>query len=157
RGSPRTRPRRHRHFEGKRKLFMHAPNGMNDNTLKKGVELRLDAAINGLQTALPAGVTSIVIETQSFTVADAIKLAQTRVERWTARRAARAAVRQLAIDADDDNRAAIAFLADLKAFLIVTLGRENEALTNFGFKPARKPRERSLEEKTEAAEKAKAT
>lgn len=134
-----------------------APFGLNDNSVPKGIELRLDTAILGLQQHLPATVTSIVIGTQSYSVADAIKLLQSRVEPWKAKRAAKAALRQLAVDEDRDYEAALQALSDLRASLGVSLGRTNEALTNFGFKPERQRRDLTPEEKVLRAAKAKAT
>lgn len=130
---------------------------MNDDSMKKGTELRLDAAIEGLQTSVPSGIAQIVIGTQSYSVADAIKLAQSRAEPWATRRVANEMLRRLSATRADDERAASRYLADLKAFLVVTLGRDNELLARFGFKPARPKRELTLEEKTASGAKAKAT
>jgi len=131
---------------------------MNDHAVAKGVELRLDTAIAGLQRAAGAlGITSVVIGTKSYSVADAIKLAQERVAPWKARRVAKATLRQLALDRPRDYKDALELLADLRGSLNVALGRTNEALTEFGFKPERKPRNLTPEEKVLRTAAVKAT
>ncbi len=126
---------------------MTTPKGLDDNSVVTGLELRLDTAIQGLQTAMPAGVTTIPIAGANLTIPDTIKLAQTRVLPWKSKRGANETLHQLRLDYPRDYQAALEFLADLKAGLVPILGRTSASLTSFGFKPQKKRKEPSLAKK----------
>ena len=126
---------------------MTTPKGMDDHSVVNGIELRLDKAILGLQASLPPGVTQIPMAGQNLSVADTIKLGQSRVQPWKDKRNANETLHQLSLDKVRNYQDALEFLADLKAGVVSILGRTNAALTNFGFKPQKKPKEPTLGKK----------
>lgn len=113
-------------------------NSNNDETVVKGIELRADTLIHGLQTALPAGVTQLIVGGVSYPVADLVKLAQELVKPWKDVRAAHVAVRKFGQDRPAAEQKLTAFLADAKIAVMGLLGRENQALTSFGIKPQKR-------------------
>ncbi len=61
---------------------MGTPDGMDNHSVAHGTELRLDALIMGLSTAVPAGITSLMVGGTSMTVAEVLAKAQARVKPW---------------------------------------------------------------------------
>ena len=136
---------------------MTTPNGMNQKAVVTGTELRLDTALLGLQTALPAGVTTINIGAQQMPVADAIKLVQSHAQPYKTGREARATLRQLSSTRKPRSQGDRRLLADLRAGLVCIFGRESEELVKFGFTPARPRPEPTIEQKARSAAKARET
>ncbi|HZV02445.1 MAG TPA: hypothetical protein VFF73_37410 [Planctomycetota bacterium] len=111
---------------------MSTPDGMSPESASHGLELRLDTLIAALQTTT---IATLPVKGQPVKVADLLTRGQGLVKPWKDSRAARlslsAAVRS------KDPEAVREFLADMKDALVATLGRENEGLATFGFKPRR--------------------
>jgi len=78
-----------------------------------------------------------MIGTKPYAVADAIKVVQGAVQPYKDSREAHAVLRQRSQSRPKDKRTGLELLSDLKAGLVVVLGRESEELTRFGFKPTR--------------------
>ncbi len=114
---------------------MSTKSGMDDNAVIRGLELRLDTFIAGLETALPAGVTQIKVGRVTFSISDLIAKAKELNQPYKSKRAARSVLRQAALTAEDDREAALDFLADAKAALVALLGRKTAELVDFGFTP----------------------
>ncbi|MEZ0227822.1 MAG: hypothetical protein ACAI25_04300 [Planctomycetota bacterium] len=123
----------------------------------RGIELVADTAINGLKFHVPAGVTSIVVGGVSYQIADLVKLAETLIKPWKDVRAARAVIRQAMDDRPEELAQLKTFLADLNYSVATIVGRDSEELRQFGFRPKRRRKDLSAEEKAEAAAKAKLT
>ncbi len=136
---------------------MFTPSGMDDDGVIRGIELRLDTAIAGLTTAIPAGITQLMVGGVSYSVADLLKLAHEVVKPWKQSREAHAVIRTVSQNREDNIERAVTFLADLKASIVPIVGRESQELMKFGFKPQKRAPKLSLEKKTLRAAKAKAT
>ena len=137
---------------------MNTSSGTNDNTIvSHGIEQKLDLAVQGLQTAIPAGVTQLSVGQVTYQVADLLAKAQELNKPFKDSRAARAIIRAGSQNRVKDETAAKSFLADLKATLVVLLGRESQDLTKFGFKPQKKSQPLTSAQKVVRAAKAKLT
>lgn len=136
---------------------MSSTSGMNDKSVVKGVELRADTAIAGIQSALPAGVTQLTVGLVTYQVGDLLKHAQELVKPWKDARAAHAVLRSVNESRPQDNQRLLDFLADFKIALIGIYGRTSEELTKFGFTPQKRRRKLSSEEKVLRSAKAKLT
>src|SRR5580704_9796265 len=136
---------------------MSAIDGMNDKSVPKGVELRADTAIQGLQTAMPSKVTDVTVGAVDYKVPDLTTYAQSLVQPWKDARAAHAVLRQFAQDKPAAYQKLIAFLADLKIGMSSVLGRSSEELTKFGFKPQQNRKPLTSAQKAVRAAKAKLT
>ncbi|HZU99958.1 MAG TPA: hypothetical protein VFF73_24805 [Planctomycetota bacterium] len=137
---------------------MNTSSGTNDNTIvSHGTERKLDLAVQGLQTAIPAGVTALSVGTVTYQIADLLTKAQGILKPWKDARAAHALLRAVSQSRAQDTTVARAFLADLKAALVVLLGRESQDLTKFGFKPQKTRRPLTSAEKVQRAAKANQT
>jgi hypothetical protein len=130
---------------------------MNQKSVVKGVELRADTAIEGLQTAVPSGVTQLLVGGTTYTVPNLVTYAQSLVQPWVNVRNAHATIRQEMLTRPADTKALVGFLADLRVALQTLLGRDNEALTKFGFSPQKPRKPLTPEQKTLRAAKAKLT
>jgi hypothetical protein len=122
-----------------------------------GTELRLDTAINGLAFAIPAGTTSLLMGGTPTPVTDVLAKAQDLVKSWKELRDAHAVIRAFTQNRAAENAAARNFLADLRAALVTVLGRDNQDLTKFGFKPQTPRAPLTTEQKLLRAAKAKLT
>src|SRR5581483_4572632 len=136
---------------------MGTPDGMDDHSVAHGTELRLDALITGLSSAASAGITSLMVGGTSMTVAEVLAKAQAKVKPWKDGRAAHAIVRAVAQSRPQDETDARTFLSDVKIGLTAALGKTNQKLTDFGFKPASKRQALTTEQKVLRAAKAKLT
>lgn len=137
---------------------MTTPFGMDDNAVVRGTELRLDVLIKGLTTAAANGtLTTLTVNGVAMPVADVIKQAQEVVKPWKDSRDAHATIRATSQSRPRDEEVALGFLNDMKAGLVAGLGRENQKLTDFGFKPAKRRAEMTTEQKMIRAAKAKLT
>jgi hypothetical protein len=130
---------------------------MNQKSVVKGVELRADTAIQGLQTALPSGVTQLLVGSVTYQVPDLLKYAQSLVQPWVDVRDAHATIRQAMLTRPADEKVLVGFLADLRVALQALLGRDSETLTKFGFTPQKPRKPLTPEQKTLRAAKAKLT
>jgi hypothetical protein len=129
----------------------------NKKSFSTGVERVADAAIKGLQSAMPAGVTQLTVGKVTYTIADLVKLAEGLVKPWKDSRAAHAVIRQIAETRPEDHQKLSGFLADLKISLSSVLGRDSEELTTFGFIPQRRRKQLTAQELALRAAKAKLT
>lgn len=111
--------------------------GINNESVVRGTELRLDTVIAGLASALPASTTSLMIGRSSMAVADVVKLATALEKPWKDVRAAHAVIRGAMAHRLQDQDAARTFLAELQAALIGVFGRDSQELVKFGFVPHR--------------------
>lgn len=136
---------------------MSAPSGMNENSMIRGVELRLDALILGLNSSVPASVTSLVVGGVTMPIAEVLKKAHEAEKPWKDARAAHATIRAVAQSRPKDEEVAVGFLNDVKVGLVAALGRESQKLTDFGFKPQKRREALTSEEKILRAAKAKLT
>lgn len=128
-----------------------------DLSFSTGVERKADAAINGLLSHMPAGVTQLTVGGVTYQVADLVKVAREHVQPWKDIRAARAVERQVLQARPEDDPKLRKFLADLKYALSCVLGRDSEQLRNFGIAPSRRAKDLTAEEILARAEKAKLT
>jgi hypothetical protein len=133
------------------------PSGMAAKSVVKGIELRADTAIQGLLTAMPAGVTQLTVGTVTYTLPDLVKYAQSVEQPWKDVRQAHATIHQAMIDRSADKQKLEGFLADLKASLTTVLGRGSATLLQFGFKPQQPRKPLTPQQKVERAAKAKLT
>jgi len=122
-----------------------------------GIERVADAAINGLQSAMPAGVTQLTVGKVTYQIADLIKFAEGLVKPWKDSRAAHAVIRQVSETRPQDQQNLTAFLADLRVSLKSVLGRDSEELRSFGFAPEKRRKKLTSEELALRAAKAKLT
>jgi hypothetical protein len=130
---------------------------INRKSVVKGIELRADTLIHGLETALPAGVTQLIVSGVSIQVVDLIKQVQDDVQPWKDARAAHAALRQFTQDRPAASQKLGALIADAKIAITTIVGRENEVLTNFGFKPQKRRKPLTSDQKAIRAAKARLT
>src|SRR5262245_40840020 len=126
---------------------MSTPSGINDDSVLRGIELRLAVAKDGLPGAIPAGVTTIKVGKLTYAVADLVKKIGEVEKPWKDARAAQAVIRAVMQNRPKDLAAAIEFLADLKAALVALLGRESQDLAKVGFKPQTRRRPLTTDEK----------
>jgi hypothetical protein len=131
--------------------------GINEKSVPRGLELRADTALAGLQTSLPASVTSLVVGGVTYTVPGYIAFLQSTEKPWKDSREAQSVIRQVSQTRPQDAQKLRGALADLKVTLQNILGRESEELTKFGFKPAKRAKTLTSEEKALKAAKAKLT
>ncbi len=136
---------------------MTAPFGMDDNSVARGTELRLDTLIDGLEHSVPAHITQLTVSGVVMPVADVVKKLKESVKPWKDARAAHAVLRAVTQSRPKDEESSLGLINDVKAGLVAALGRENQALTDFGFKPQKRRRKPTAEEKLLAAAKAKLT
>jgi hypothetical protein len=122
-----------------------------------GIEHQLDAAINGLQTAVPSGITNITLSGVSLTIAALITEAQTVEKPWTDVRAAHAVIRAAMATRPGDIQMARGFLANLKAGLVSVLGADSQELLKFGLTPRSPRKPLTSAQKVVRAAKAKLT
>jgi hypothetical protein len=132
-------------------------NSINPKTVPHGIELRADAVIQGLQTALPPSVTQLVVGSVTYAVPDLIKYVQTVEQPWKDARAAHAVLRQIMQSRPKVYQELLDLLANIKASLQGLLGHDSEALTRFGFKPNKRRKPLTVEQKALRAAKAKLT
>jgi hypothetical protein len=111
----------------------------NPKAVSHGVELQLDTVIAGLQSKVPAGVTSLPVRNTQVSISDCLAKAQALVKPWKDVRAARATIRGVMTNRPADTTAARGFLTDMKTALAAVLGVDSQELVDFGFHP-KKPR-----------------
>jgi hypothetical protein len=122
----------------------------------KGIEARLDLASSGIETLLTKGekiMIAGVALTRDHVLAHLKKLS----EPFEAVRSAKHDLQQKVQDRRRIQPEATVFLADVRIGLIGLLGRENPDLLKAGFKPHKKARPATVEEKALRAEKARLT
>ena len=130
---------------------------INDKAVIRGIELRADTALHGLQTALPPSVTELIVGTVSYKVPDLITFFQGLEQPWKDARSVRAMLRQIITNRPKDYQLLLNALANLKGALSGVLGHDSEDLTKFGFKPSKPRKPLTPEQKTMRAAKAKLT
>jgi len=133
------------------------PNGMDKQSVVRGIELRADTAIQGLLTAMPAAVTQLTVGTVTYTLPDLVKYAQSLEQPWKDARAAHATIHQAILNRPTDQAKLDGFLADLKAALSQVLGRNSVVLKQFGFKPQQPRKPLTPQQKVQRAANAKLT
>ncbi len=131
-------------------------NGLNDKSVVKGVELRADTLILGLQ-ASPPNVPQLVVDGVSYTIADFIKKVQDLEQPFKDARAAHGVLRQFTLDKSTVGKTLVTFLANAKIGLASVLGRDSDKLTAYGFKPFKAAKPLTSEQKTLRAAKARLT
>jgi hypothetical protein len=132
-------------------------NGLNDNAVSRGLELRADTAIKGLETAVPSSLTQVVLGTVTFKIPDLIAYFQGLEQPWKEARSAHATLRQIGMNRPADSKLLRDALANLKGALVGFLGHDSEDLTKFGFKPTKPKKPLTSEQKAIKAAKAKLT
>jgi len=130
---------------------------INPKSVEHGTELRLDTLIEGLQTAIPAGITSLPVRGAGTKIADCVTQAQALVAPWKTVRVARTTISGVMVNRTGDQEAARVFLTDMKTALSAVLGVDNQALAAFGFKPKKPTPTLTPAEKVLRAAKAKLT
>jgi hypothetical protein len=129
----------------------------NDKSIVRGVELRLDMALDGTLNAFPPSLQQITVRGVSYDQSSlATKLQQT-ASPWKNARDAHATLRQFAQDKPELAREALQLLGDLKASLSGQIGRDNQELARFGFAPLQRPKPLTVEQKVLRTAKAKLT
>jgi len=101
----------------------------------KGLELRLDTLISGLESAMPAGVSSLTVAGKTEKVSELIKVATELNQPNKAKRALRGSLREAVLESAQAKRPALELLARLKTALVNLLGATSSELTKFGIKP----------------------
>jgi hypothetical protein len=117
---------------------MATPSGMDDKSVVKGLELRLDTLVNGLQNSMPAGVNSLPVNGNMTAITDLVQQGQDRSKPFKSRRSAHAVLRQLGLTKKSDREAALNFIADLKPAIMSVIGCTSVDLTKFGFTPQKR-------------------
>src|SRR5271170_1729418 len=97
-------------------------NGLAVNAVPRGIELRTDTAIQGLQTALPPSVTQLVVGSVTYTIPNLITYLQGLEKPWKDARAAHAVIRQVIQDRPQDYPKLHDALSNLKGTLQGVLG-----------------------------------
>lgn len=132
--------------------------GMDPHAKSFGLELRFDHVQAGVKEfGLPAAVTEVVIRGVRYTQAELERKLEELNDPHKRLREAKAYIRQFSRDRRRLTREHREFLADLNASVAGILGRDNEELTRYGFKPARRRRALTVEEQTLAKAKAELT
>ena len=131
--------------------------GINDKAVIRGIELRADTAVNGLQTALPPTVTQLVLGTVPYTIPNLVKYFQGLEQPWKDARDAHAVIRQVMQNRPEDYKLLLDALTNLKGALSGVLGHDSEDLTKFGFKPTKARKPLTSEQNAVRAAKAKLT
>jgi hypothetical protein len=126
---------------------MSATSGMDNGAVIRGVELRLDTLIAGIESGLPAHVTELKVGNVTYKISDLIAKAQELNRSNKAKRAAHSVLRQARLTNKRDHEASLEFLADAKAALVALLGRKSAELVDFGFKPEEPRGKRARSEK----------
>ena len=136
---------------------MSMPNGFDPDALSHGTELRLDTVIEGLKKAIPQGISSVTVAKTVFAIADLEKKVQGLVKPWKDLRAAHALIDTILAAREASEVESVEFLGHLRIALVALLGRDNPALTDFGFKPYARPSRLTPEQYLKRAEKARLT
>lgn len=131
--------------------------GMNDNAVTRGMELRLDLAIDGIEKAFASVLQTVTLRGVTYTKDELLKKFLEVAGPWKDARAAHELLRQWTQNKPAQFKVAQGLLADFKAALSAQVGRESEVLTQFGFSPLRQPRPMTVEEKLLRTAKAKLT
>jgi hypothetical protein len=131
--------------------------GIDKKAVVRGVELRVDKAIEGLQTAVPAGVTSLPIRGVMVSIADLVLRGQSADKPYKDMRGHRAGIAALMQTRPKDKETALEFLSDLQAGLVAVLGGDSQTLVQFGFSPRKKRTKLSPEKNVIRAAKARLT
>ncbi len=131
--------------------------GIDKKAVVRGVEQRVDKAIEGLQGAVPAGVTSLPIRGAMVSIADLVLRGQSADKPYKDMRASRAVIAGLLQTRPKDKETALEFLTDLEAGLVAVLGVDSQVLVQFGFSPRKKRQKLSPEKNVLRAAKARLT
>ncbi len=130
---------------------------INQKSVVRGLELRADTAIHGLQTALPSTVTQLVVGGVTYQVPDLVKAIQEASLSWKDVRSAHAVIREAMADRPAERARLVQLLSDVRDSVRTVVGSASETLTQFGFKPKRPRKPLTPEKKALAAAKAKLT
>jgi hypothetical protein len=122
-----------------------------------GLELRLDAAYEGIDKLWPKGVDKLPLRGKWMTKDEFKAAIDAERQPWKVVRAAKQVVRQFSIDKPGHKQTATQLLDDLKNTMATQHGGECEKLTEMGFKPRRKRRPLSSEKALQANAKRKRT
>ncbi|HZU95334.1 MAG TPA: hypothetical protein VFF73_01400 [Planctomycetota bacterium] len=118
---------------------MTTPSGMGPEQVVKGIELRLDTLIAGLQAASAKGFTSLTVLGNPTPITGLLSSAQAAVKPWKDCRAARAVIHAAVQSRPQDVQAARQLLNNVKAALVNLYGDTSQELTTFGYKPKTTP------------------
>jgi hypothetical protein len=121
------------------------------------MELRLDTAYDGAQNYWPQGVSQLVVEGVSYNQSGLLAKLTSIESPWKGARDAHATLRQFTQQKPQLTSDATVFLSSLDASLGAQVGQDNEILTKFGFKPKKRRKPLTVEEKALRAAKAKLT
>src|SRR5579871_4240140 len=105
-----------------------------------GLELRLDAAYEGIDKIWPEGVDKLPLRGKWMTKDEFKAAIDAERKPWKTVRAAKAAVRQFSINKKGHKQTGSQLLDDLKDTMASQHGGDSEKLTEMGFKPKRKRR-----------------
>ena len=131
--------------------------GFNAKAVVRGTELRLDTAYDGTQNAWPVGLSQLVVEGVNYNQTSLLAKLTSISGPWKGARDAHATLRDFTQQKPQLTKDASTFLSSMDASLGAVVGQENEVLTKFGFKPKKRRKPLTLEEKTLRAAKAKLT
>ncbi len=131
--------------------------GINPQSVVKGLELKGDTLLLGLMTKLPSTVTTLLMRGVATPVADVVKEGQDLIQPYKNKRDAHAVTRQFTSDKAQVQSNLRKFIADVKSALVALAGGDNEMLTSFGFKPRKSAKPLTSEQNMLRAEKAKQT
>ncbi len=114
---------------------MSTPTGMGPEQVVKGIELRLDTLITGLQAAAAKGITQLNVMGTPRPIADLLSSAQAAVKPWKDNRAARSVIHANVQNRASDTQVAKSLLDGVKAALVNMYGATSQELTTYGYKP----------------------
>lgn len=132
-------------------------NQVNDDAKSFGAELRLDQAEKGVTVSLPAGVPHVTVRGVVCSQDDVLETIRGFNAPWKEAREAHAVLRRFTAQKARLTKEVASYLGDLCASFAAVLGRESEELANYGFRPLKRRRAATVEEKVLRTAKARLT
>src|SRR4051812_24465058 len=105
---------------------MNSTSGLNVKSVATGTELRLDRALEGVDSSFPSGVPQIVLGGVVYTPADLKKKIESIRAPWKDARLAKARLRQFVRDKPGLDEGASVFLDELRGAMVAIHGTSSE-------------------------------
>src|SRR4051812_32388221 len=125
---------------------MNSTSGLNVKSVATGTELRLDRALEGVDSSFPPGVAQIVLGGVAYTPAELKKKIESIRASWKDARMAKATLGQFVRDKPRLEDEASVFHDELRGAMVAIHGPSSESLTAFGFTPRKPRRDLTVEE-----------
>jgi hypothetical protein len=139
-----------------RKENVVARKSQGSNTNPKAIQTKIQGLVSGFGSVYPPGK-AIDVAGTSTPVSQIVQGLQTELGRYTATEAAHVSYEQSKQARDAAKEATLQYVAQVVSAVEQNLGDTNPQLAQFGLKPKTPRKKRTLEERLESAEKAKAT